>query len=344
MSKLKHIIIMKTKNLITRFFSIAIVAVTLFSCSKDEGTVAAKQKTIVELAQADPNLSILVQALTKANLVADVSVPGPITVFAPTNTAFTAFLQAKGFANLDAVPVDVLKQILLNHVVVGNVKAADLPPSGYFKTLASFGTTASKISNFVSKTTTAGITTVNINGSAANFGANVTSADLPAANGTIHVVNGVIAVPTVVNHAVANPSLSTLVAVVTSTSGAFGDQSAVLGVLSGATTAAPITVFAPTNAAFTTATGPGGFANGATAAQVSNVLRYHVVAGANVLAGSLTEGQVITTALTQTFTVTLAGGAKITDKSATKANIIITDIQASNGVVHAVDKVLQPTL
>jgi uncharacterized surface protein with fasciclin (FAS1) repeats len=337
---------MKTKNLITRFFAIAVIATTLFSCSNDEGTVAAKQKSIVELAQADPNLSILVQALTRANLVADVSVPGPITVFAPTNTAFTNFLQAKGFANLEAVPVDVLKQILLNHVVVGNVKAADLPASGYFKTLATFGTTTSKISNFVTKTTTGGVTTVNINGASTNFGANVTSADVPAANGTVHVVNGVIAVPTIVNHAIANPALSTLVAIVTSaTGGAFGDQSAVLGVLGGATAAAPLTVFAPTNAAFATATGPGGFANGATPAQVSNVLRYHVVVGANVLAATLMNGQVVPTAFTpQTFTVTLTGGAKITDKSTTQANIILTDIQGSNGVVHAVDKVLQPTL
>ena len=341
---------MKKILMISRLFVAAIFLATFASCEDDAATPIVQSKSIVQTAQADANLSILVQALTRANLVADVSGPGPITVFAPTNAAFTAFLQTNGFANIDAVPVDALRNILLNHVVVGAVRAADLPASGYFKSLANFGTTQSKISNYVAKTTTGSTTTVQINGPAANGGATVTTADVVASNGIVHVVNAVINLPTLVNHAVANPNLSTLVAVLTSTGAPFGNQSAVLSVVAGATAAAPLTVFAPVNTAFAAAVAPGGFANGATAAQVSTVLRYHVVPGANVLAASLTNNQVVTTATTpapaQTFTVTTTGGAKITDKSspAVQANITATDIQASNGVVHVLDKVLQPTL
>ena len=339
---------MKKILMISRLFVAAFFLTTFFACDDNAATPIVQSKTIVQTAQSDANLSILVQALTRANLVAEVNVAGPITVFAPTNAAFTAFLQANGFANIDAVPVDVLRNILLNHVVVGLVRSTDLPTAGYFRSLANFGTTQSKISNYVAKTTIGSTTTVQINGPAGNGGATVTAPDVVSSNGIVHVVNAVINLPTIVNHAVANPNLSTLVAVLTSTAAPFGNQYAVLSVVAGATPAVPFTVFAPINAAFAAAVAPGGFANGATAAQVSTILRYHVVAGANVLAATLTNNQVVTTATSpaQTFTITTTIGAKITDKSnpAVQSAIIATDIQASNGVLHVVDKVLQPTL
>ncbi len=107
----------------------------------------------------------------------------------------------------------------------------------------------------------------------------------------------------------------------------------------------PFTVFAPTNAAFTSlldeldvTTGLPGIG----ASTLESVLKYHVVAGANVLAGSLTEGQIVTTFLDQTFKIGLTGGPKITDASTRVSNIIVTDVQASNGVIHVIDKVLLP--
>jgi uncharacterized surface protein with fasciclin (FAS1) repeats len=107
----------------------------------------------------------------------------------------------------------------------------------------------------------------------------------------------------------------------------------------------PFTVFAPTNAAFaallTELSAPD--LASIPAATLEAVLTYHVVGNANVLAGSLTEGQVVTTAQTGTFTISLAGGAKITDGAGRETNIIATDIQAGNGVVHAIDRVLLPS-
>jgi uncharacterized surface protein with fasciclin (FAS1) repeats len=90
---------------------------------------------------------------------------------------------------------------------------------------------------------------------------------------------------------------------------------------------------------------PGGIA-GVSAANLTKVLQYHVVSPANVLAASLTEGQVVTPILTpaQTFTIQLTGGAKIKDANNRISNIIITDVQCSNGVIHAIDKVLLPIL
>jgi uncharacterized surface protein with fasciclin (FAS1) repeats len=103
-------------------------------------------------------------------------------------------------------------------------------------------------------------------------------------------------------------------------------------------------VFAPTNAAFAALLTELGLTS---LDQVDNatlnaVLQYHVVNGANVLASSLTNGQVVTTFGAGTFTINLTGGAKILDAKGRTTNIIITDVQGSNGVVHAVDKVLLP--
>ena len=321
---------------------LAIIAVATFSCNNDDPIVnpTPVDNSIAGIASRDANLSVLVKALTKTDLATTVAGSGSFTVFAPTNAAFAKInITAASIDALTPAQIPAFKQIVLNHVSAGAKSSTQLVDKAYIKTLATFSTTTNALSMFVDKTSG-----VKLNGLAT-----VTTANILATNGVIHVVDEVLVLPTIVSHAVANPALDTLQAVVTSAAGgAFGDQTAILAALNSATASAPFTVFAPTNAAFTAATTGTGFAVGATPAQVSNVLKYHVVAGANVLAGSLTEGQVVTTALSQTFSVTLVGGAQITDKStptgAVKAKIIITDIQASNGVVHAVDKVLQPTL
>ncbi|NJM00653.1 MAG: hypothetical protein HC924_18610 [Synechococcaceae cyanobacterium SM2_3_2] len=81
---------------------------------------------IVELAQATPDLSILVEALTLTGLDATLSGPGPFTVFAPDNAAFMALLMELGFASLGDVPLPVLEEILLYHVANGTQSRADL--------------------------------------------------------------------------------------------------------------------------------------------------------------------------------------------------------------------------
>lgn len=255
-------------------------------------------------------------------------------MFAPTNAAFAELeITSTSLDLLTPAELESLKNILLNHVV-NDAKLSSSLATGYVKTNAKFGTTTSKISMYINVTgTTTKIVTLNDD-------AVVTMADKTASNGVIHTVDTVITLPTIVDHAIANTDLSTLVTLVTSS-----PQAPVLAALNGATATAPLTVFAPTNAAFTAATTGSGFAVGASDAAKTTVLLYHAVSD-NILAGTLTENQEVTTASTQKFKITLVGGAQIIDKSnpAVKAKIIITDIQASNGVIHVVDKVLQPTL
>jgi uncharacterized surface protein with fasciclin (FAS1) repeats len=148
----------------------------------------------------------------------------------------------------------------------------------------------------------------------------------------------VINLPTIVTHATANSNFTSLVGALTKPG-----QPDFVSILSGT---GPFTVFAPTNDAFTafnTELAPGGIA-GVSAANLTKVLQYHVVSG-NILAASLTEGQIVNTLQTpQKFTVQLAGGAKIKDVNNRISTIVATDVQCSNGVIHVLNKVLLPTL
>ncbi len=181
-------------------------------------------------------------------------------------------------------------------------------------------------------------TGVDINGGKTNGGATVTIADIPASNGIIHVVDGVIGLPTIVNHAIANKNFTTLVAALT-----YNPSSGFAGILSGKTSS-PFTVFAPTNTAFSSFLNETGYSGLAAipANVLETTLKYHVVAGANVLSTSLTNGQIVSTFAGQNFTIGLTGGAKITDANNRISNIIATDVQCSNGVIHVIDKVLLP--
>ena len=77
-------------------------------------------------------------------------------------------------------------------------------------------------------------------------------------------------------------------------------------------------------------------------ATLENVLKYHVVAGANVASTDLVNNMSVTTFQGGISTITTTGGAKITDANNRVSNIILTDVQCSNGIVHAIDRVLLP--
>jgi len=311
-----------------KVLALALCAAVFISCDNDDDPKPV-DNTITGVAIGNPNLKILVQALTRADLATTLKGTGKFTVFAPTDAAFTAYLRANNIADINAVPVPALRELLLNHVVSGEAKAASLTTS-YIKTLGKGAASATNnLSMFVNVTGSA----VRLNGVSS-----VTTADVMASNGVIHVVDAVIGLPTVVTHAAANPNFSTLVSVL--------NRDGQPNLVTALSATGPFTVFAPTNAAFTalnTELLPGGIAS-VSAANLTRVLQYHVVSPANVLAASLTEGQVVTPILmpTQTFTVLLAGGAKIRDARARVTNITATDVQCSNGVIHVLDRGLLP--
>ena len=307
---------------------IALLAISTIACDSDDDAAPAPQ-TITDIAVANPDFSILVTALTRTDLAGVLDGPGQFTVFAPTNTAFNTFFASLGSnVNVNNVNVDVLRNILLNHVIGSEIKSNAIPASTYVSTLSPFSsaTNAPTISMYVTKSGT----NVTLNGGVDNDGAVVTTADIDASNGVIHVVNAVIGIPTIVNHAIANPAFATVTGLLV--------QQGLAGTLDG-TAGAPFTVFAPVNSAFSTAVL--GIYNSLSSENKTNVLLYHVVGGANVRSNAIPSGNISTLFTPQTFSIT---GTSINDAGSTvNKNIIVTDVQCSNGIVHAIDGVLLPS-
>ncbi|WP_151633844.1 fasciclin domain-containing protein [Noviherbaspirillum aerium] len=290
-------------------------------------TTTAAATTIDKVAQ-DRGFGALLAAATKAELGSALSdANAQLTVLAPTDAAFNNLATALGFANatamVNALPAATLKNILSYHVLPGNKPAAQLTAAAQSNqaTLYSFeGQPASVAVN------TAGGVKV---GDAVLTNANVVATDVAASNGVIHAIDKVLVPPGVLNivqMAQLNPELSSLVGAVT--------RANLQGTLSGA---GPFTVFAPTNAAFAAAP------SGLSTQQLSTVLTYHVL-GTQVLASQIPFGTPIGTAANQAITFNAGTPPTITDTTSTPARITATNVRASNGVIHLIDKVLIPAL
>jgi transforming growth factor-beta-induced protein len=304
---------MKTKfNLVPVILILSVLFFT--SCNDDDDMDEMGEKNIVEVAAEAGQFNILIQAAQKAGLAEYLSTQDNITVFAPTDQAFANLLNDLGLASLDDIPVADLTNILKYHVIGSKAMSTDLA-TGYFPTLSE--SAGNSISMYVSVD----------KGVAINKDTKVTTADISAKNGVIHVVDKVILPPTVVNIALDNSNFTTLVQAVVKA-----------GLVDALSATGPFTVFAPTNDAFQalfTQLGISGIAD-LTAEQLTPILTYHVVSG-NVLSKSLANGQVGTLNPDKRLTVNLTGGVKIND-----SEVIAVDIQGSNGVVHVINKVLVP--
>ena len=257
---------------------------------------------------------VLVDALVQADLVSTLQGDGPFTVFAPTDQAFTdAGIDLSTFDTDEEIAV--LTDILLYHVyTAGAVYAADV---------------------------TDGLTVAMANGDDASFtvtdgtvmigDATVTTADVVASNGVIHVIDKVLMPPA---------DLVDIAAVAMST-GAHDSLVAALvkaDLVSTMQGVGPYTVFAPTDQAFTDAgIDLDAFTTDEEIATLTNILLYHVYSGA-VNAADVTDGlavQMVNGDYAQ-FTVS-EGTVMIEDATVTAA-----DVMASNGVIHVIDKVLMP--
>lgn len=318
-----------TNRLVFSMLFFALLSSFVFVSCDDNDDPEPQTPNIVEFAQSDANFSLLVDAVVKAELVDVLSGDGPFTLFAPTNQAFQAFLDAAGTGSIDNTPKEVLVEVLTNHVIAGNFSSSDLT-TGYQSTLSStsFG---NDITTSVYINTDQGVT---INGDITVTGPNNT-----VSNGIIHVIDKVIASPTVVTFALADPNFSILVAALTIP----GLTTDFVGVLTGD---GPFTVFAPTNAAFEAllASNPDwNQLSDIPVATLEAVLLYHVTNAGNVRSTDLSDGQVVSTlSNAATFEIDLDNPMPMIMAGSNNANIIGTDVQAQNGVVHVIDTVILP--
>lgn len=130
---------------------------------------------IVDVAADTPDLSTLVEAVTAAGLAETLQGEGPFTVFAPTNAAFDALPAGELDRLLEPANKEELANILTYHVVEGEVMSSDLTDGQKAKTLEG------------------GTLTVTINGKTVKINdATVATADVPASNGVVHVIDQVL--------------------------------------------------------------------------------------------------------------------------------------------------------
>jgi uncharacterized surface protein with fasciclin (FAS1) repeats len=129
--------------------------------------------TVVDIAVANPDFSILVEAVTKAGLAGALSAEGPFTVFAPTNDAFKALFKQLGVSGIKDLTAEQLTPILTYHVVAGKVMSTDLSNTS----VATLN--GQKIKIDISNG-------VKINES------KVTTADISGKNGVVHVIDRVL--------------------------------------------------------------------------------------------------------------------------------------------------------
>jgi uncharacterized surface protein with fasciclin (FAS1) repeats len=277
-------------------------------------------RNIVQTAQSLPQFSILVEAVIAANLQGALSGTGPLTVFAPTNDAFVALLGELGLTKAQLLAnTALLTRVLTYHVLPNRTLKADITTGQAITTLqgGSF-TIGSDLAITDSRARRAGIA----------------GTDVLTSNGVIHVIDRVILplpAETIVQTAQSLPQFSILVEAVVAAN--------LQGALSGT---GPLTVFAPTNDAFVALLGELGLTKAQLLADVpllTKVLTYHVLPG-RVLRAQVPVGPAITTLQGETFTVdsTLA----ITDRRGRRAAITATDVFASNGVIHVLDRVILP--
>jgi len=278
-------------------------------------------KTIVDIAAEDGRFDTLVTAVQAADLAGTLSSEGPFTVFAPTDEAFAALPEG----TLDALLADIpaLTDILLYHVLSGEVMASDVVGLD-----GQSAETALKGKSVAIK--------VDADRVILNDNVNVVITDIEASNGVIHVIDAVLLPPSdedamsdkmdIVDTAVADGRFTTLVAAV--------EAAGLVDALKGE---GPFTVFAPTDEAF--AALPEGTVEALLAdiPTLTDILLYHVVEG-KVMAADVVELSQAMTLNGQYVDIAVEDGKVMIDG----AEVIITDIETSNGVIHVIDAVILP--
>ena len=304
--------------------------------------------TLVDIVVATEALSLLEAAVIKADLVDTLNSEGPFTVFAPTDDAFVALLDILGddYVSLDDFDteeeIDLLRNILLYHVIPAQVLEADLEvgdvPTAF---------TDNSISVIASENTF-------VIGDASETNANITDTDILASNGVAHTIDKVLLpqaaldfveslqLKTIVEIAIETDDLSLLVDAL---------QAVNAGLVETLSSEGPFTVFAPTNQAFLDLLDILGddynsLSDFDTQEEIDlliDILTYHVVSGTAAFSTDLSDGQHIPTVFGDNVGISLTNGTvHVVDASDDNATVVLPDVAASNGVVHVIDKVLLP--
>jgi transforming growth factor-beta-induced protein len=325
---------MKTKNQILKWLVLSLVAsFSLISCKKDEAEPAPSapaSQTIAEVAVSG-GFDSLVKALTKAGLVSTFADPSAeFTVFAPTNAAFVQLLNDLDLNSINEIPDELLVDVLQYHVFDQKVLSSDLSENLVAPTLG----------NYTVRFTLSGGAKVWT--SSEGF-ADISTPDVIASNGVIHVINKVL-VPNLPSE---NPTNNIVEVALANGFDSLAKALTVAGLVSVFEGDDVYTVFAPTNQAFIDLLDDLGLTNISQipTETLTAVLTYHVTPGyvfSDQLVSNLDVGTLNNVA---TFKIKINGSAvSIEDALSgnTDASVTAANVRATNGVVHVIDKVLRP--
>ena len=274
--------------------------------------VVLPSETVVDVA-LDNGFSTLATAVITAELLPALTDPlAKFTVFAPTNAAFDDLAAALG-TDLDGIlALPNLADVLTYHVLGAEVMAADITNGDVVDALSATNTLK------ITKTSTGN---VYVNQAA------VSTADVAADNGVVHILDAVVLPSETVVDVALDNGFSTLATAV------------IIAELLPALTdpLAKFTVFAPTNAAFEKiASDLGTDLEGVLALEnLSDILLYHVVGG-ETASSELVAGDIVTLNGTP-ITIDLSNGVQVNGQNVTTA-----DVMSENGIVHIIDGVLVP--
>jgi len=307
------------KNILRKLFYLFILSAITWSCNDDDELypqLGNDPKNITEILSETSDFSTLYGALSQVGLDETLGTTTTYTVFAPNNSAF---------ANTDVsgLSQEELENALLNHVLM--TTTADFTASmttGYLTTMA-IGPDDNNLSFYTNTTGE-----LRFNGMASLVDGGY---DKGATNGIVHTIDAVLTPPTVVDHIAANPDYSSLASAV---------QKA--GLVDALNEAGAFTVFAPNNAAFemfmAQVNGAFGWAtlDDIPVDVLQQVLLYHVISEDNILDDDF-DGSTQTSMQGSSF---ILNESSIVDASYTDTNIILTNVQSVNGIVHGIDKVI----
>jgi transforming growth factor-beta-induced protein len=320
------------KRLFLKVLGLALAGVLASACGGNDSGDDQTPGTLLQVAQRG-EFSALVVAAQKAGLADALNAPNAgVTLLAPTNDAFGLLAGQLGFSSIqgmvDALSPAALESILRYHVLPTRLSAADLLAGGPSQdTLLAQNNVVVPLA----LTTTGSVRITDSIGRVAIVGLT----DIPNDNGVFHVIDRVLIPPrilTVLQTVRSNPEQ--FGAIVNAAAG----YPSVVDALRGPA----VTLFAPTNTAFSAAD-IAALLPTLAANQISALLEYHVVTD-SVPSSAIVFGTPVTTLLGQTFTINNSGGPVIADTTAINARITRVDIVATNGVVHVIDKVLRPAL
>ncbi len=320
------------------------------ACNDDDDdpvTPPPSSSNIVQVASSNPDFSILVAAVTKADLATTLSGTTQLTVLAPTNAAFAKLAgtpldafstAAKINAVTDPAQISALRSVLLYHVLAGRKAAADFPAG------ASAQVTQRPASAGVNDNTV--YASRNGNNVFLNGGTRVVTADVAASNGIIHAIDNVLLPPSQTIAAIVAASASAAQPQFTQLLRALQRPAAAALLAAAANSGSNLTVFAPTDAAFQALLTSQNLNNidQVPDALLLNVLRLHIVNDARAFSSDLTNNQVVAT-LGGNVTVGVSNAAVTVRGQGNNnmpANVAIANVLATNGVVHAIDRVLLP--